>query len=177
MWLHVFSYLKKAPFAFLFKSLGIYILWYLLYELWLHPNEQIDLWVINVTLKTATIILNILGYSTFSGSDRLMGIDGTNGLWMGDNCNCIELCVLFGGFIIAFPGLLVKKILYIPLGILLIFQLNVFRMVLLAIIQKDLSYKWLIFNHTYTFTIIIYLFIFTLWYYWVKKLAHVIKTQ
>jgi exosortase/archaeosortase family protein len=158
-------------FRFLFKVTGLYIFWFLLYEVWLHPTEKLDIWVIRSTLNLALKIIKVLGYATFSGKDRLLGIDGTNGLWMGDNCDCIELCALFAGFIIAFPSCWRKKLWFIPLGILSIYLLNVLRVVLLALVQKYFSNKWLEFNHTYTFTIVIYLFIFLLWYYWINKLA------
>jgi exosortase/archaeosortase family protein len=172
MQLTAFRFLKNPIYTFLFKALGLYILWYIVYELWLHPIEKLDIAVIKLTLKCSTAILNIAGYHTFSGSDRLMGIDGTNGLWMGDNCDSVELCALFAGFILAFPGNWVKKSWYIPIGLTAIFLLNVVRMILLAIIQKNMAEKWLKFNHTYTFTIIVYLFIFLLWYYWIKKLSY-----
>jgi exosortase/archaeosortase family protein len=171
MQLTAFRFLRTPLNSFLFKSLGLYVLWYVIYELWLHPTEKLDVWVIKQTLKTALLILKLLGYSTFSGSDRLIGIDGANGLWMGDNCDSIELCALFAGFILAFPGNWRKKTWYIPLGMILIFLINVFRMVFLAIIQRNFSYKWLNFNHTYTFTVLAYFFILMLWFYWVKKLA------
>jgi len=57
------------------------------------------------------------------------------------------------------------------MGIVLIFALNVLRVVGLAIVQKNVSEKWLEFNHTYTFTIIVYAFIFGLWLIWVNKIA------
>lgn len=167
----VFEFLKTPVYSFLFKALALYILWYIIYEMWLHPVGKLDSWVIKGTLNMSLASLKALGAHTFTGSDRLIGIDGTNGLWMGDNCDSIELCALFAGFIIAFPGAWLKKLWYIPLGCLFIFILNVIRVDLLAIIQKNFSYKWLEFNHTYTFTILVYAFIFLMWYYWVKKTA------
>ena len=165
------NFLKSPVFIFLFKALGLYLLWFVIYELWLHPMGKLDIWVIKRTLNLSLASLKGIGFHTFTGSDRLIGIDGTNGLWMGDNCDSIELCALFAGFIIAFPGAWIKKLWYIPLGIIIIFLLNVLRVDMLAIIQKYLSYKWLEFNHTYTFTVIVYAFIFLLWFYWVKKLS------
>lgn len=175
--LNAFRSLKTPLYAFLFKALGFYVLWYILYELWLHPTEKLDIWVIRYTLNASLLVLKLFGYQIFSGSDRLMGIDGTNGLWMGDNCDSIELCALFAGFILAFPGSWKKKLWYIPFGMIMIFLLNVFRVVLLAVMQKNLSYKWLTFNHTYTFTVIVYMFIFLLWFYWVSKLTRIPKGQ
>lgn len=161
-------YRSNPAFIFLFRALALYIGWYFIYEIWLHPSEILDIWVVRTTLNLAILILKFLGYHVFSGSDRLIGIDGTSGLWMGDNCNSLELCALFAGFIIAFPSGAKRKIWFIPLGVVLIYFLNVLRVVALAIIEKNLSFALLNFNHTYTFTILVYLFIFLLWYWWMR---------
>ncbi len=161
-------YKSNPAYVFLFRALALYIGWYVVYEIWLHPSEVLDIWVVRSTLGLALVILKFLGYHVFTGSDRLMGIDGTNGLWMGDNCNSLELCALFAGFIIAFPGGALKKLWFIPLGVVLIFYLNVLRVVALAVIEKNFSVKLLNFNHTYTFTILVYAFIFALWYWWIR---------
>jgi exosortase/archaeosortase family protein len=165
------DFIKNPVILFLLKALGLYVIWYFIYELWLHPIGKLDIWVIKSTLKSALMMLKFFGFQTFTGGERLIGIDGTSGLWMGDNCDCIELCALFAGFIIAFPGNLIKKLWYIPSGIVLIFVLNVLRMIFLSIVQKNFSTKALEFNHTYTFTVMVYLFIFLLWFYWIKKLT------
>jgi exosortase/archaeosortase family protein len=163
--------LKKPLYRFLLAALLFYIAWYCIYELWLHPVDRFDVWVISKTTGSAAHILRWMGFSIFTKSARLVGIDGTPGLWMGDNCDSIELWAIFTGFILAFPGRWKHKLWYIPMGIVLIFALNVLRVVGLAIVQKNVSEKWLEFNHTYTFTIIVYAFIFGLWLIWVNKIA------
>jgi exosortase family protein XrtF len=102
--------------------------------------------------------------------ERVIGVDGTGGLWIGDNCNGIALFALFTGFIIAYPGNWKKKLVYIPVGILLIQCLNIIRIVSLAILDTR-SRAWTEINHTYTFTIIIYGFIFFLWMFWTNKVS------
>jgi exosortase/archaeosortase family protein len=173
--LQVFNFLKRPLYGFISKALGIYILWYLVYEIWLHPSGKLDIWVIKATLNISLSLLKVFGFHTFSGSDRLIGIDGTNGLWMGDNCDSVELCALFAGFIIVFPGQWLKKLWYIPIGIVCIFLLNVLRVVTLAVLQKSISTYWFEFNHTYTFTFLVYSFIFLLWFYWVKKVISTLQ--
>jgi exosortase/archaeosortase family protein len=162
------SILKNPLYRFLLNALGFYILWYIAYDLWLHPKETIDTYIVRETMLFARHILDFLGFTTFSNEARLVGIDGTPGLWMGDNCDSIELCAIFTGFIVAFPGLWKHKLWFIPLGWVLITLMNVLRIIALAITQKYASKQWLDFNHTYTFTIMVYLFIFLLWYLWIK---------
>ena len=158
---------KNPAVRFIVIVFLLYIGWYCIYNLWLHPAETVDLFVIDVTISISRFILETLGYTVFTGVDRVIGVDGTGGLWIGDNCNGIVLFALFAGFIIAYPGSWKKKLVYIPAGILLIELMNVLRIVFLAILDTH-SRAWTEFNHTYTFTIIIYAFIFLLWMYWVK---------
>ena len=165
-----FSFLKNPLIRFLVSVFVLYLLWYLIYNLWLHPDERLDLFVIDRTVSASKWILELFGYSVYTGADRLIGVDGTSGLWIGDNCNGIALFSLFAGFVIAYKGKIKYKLLYIPLGIISIQILNVFRVVVLAILDTY-SRAWTEFNHTYTFTIIIYGYIFFLWMLWVNKFS------
>ncbi|MGP8217180.1 MAG: exosortase X [Bacteroidia bacterium] len=167
----LFSILKKPLYQFLLRALGFYVFWYLVYELWLHPYSSVDIWVVKTTMNTARYLLDMLGFATFGREPRLIGIDGTPGLWMGDNCDSIELCAIFSGFIIAFPGFWKHKLWYIPLGWILITFMNILRIIALALIQRYCSRNFLDFNHTYAFTILVYGFIFILWFIWIKRIT------
>lgn len=165
------SYLKKNPvIKFLIYLFLFYFIWYIIYEFIIHPWGKIDIGVINLTISISKFILESLGYVVFTGVERVIGVDGTGGLWIGDNCNAISLFALFTGFIIVYPGSWKIKVLFIPIGILIIQLLNVARVVGLAILDTY-SRTWTEFNHTYTFTICIYGVIFLLWIYWVNKFS------
>lgn len=164
------SFLKNPVIRFLLTVLALYILWYLIYDLWLHPNETLDLWVINFTISLSKFILEHLGYVVFTGTERVIGVDGTGGLWIGDNCNGITLFARFAIFILAYRGQLKTKIIFVLFGIFSIEFLNVIRVTVLAILDTY-SRAWTEFNHTYTFNILIYGYIFSLWMLWVNKYA------
>lgn len=163
-----FSFLKNPVVRFLVIVFTLFILWYLVYNLWLHPAERLDLFVIDMTVSMCKWVLELLGYAVYTGADRLIGIDGSSGLWIGDNCNGIILFSLFSWFIVAYKGKIKYKLFFIPLGVLSIELLNVLRVVVLAILDTH-SRSWTEFNHTYTFTIIIYGYIFFLWMLWVNR--------
>ena len=165
-----FSFFKNPTVKFLFFIFLFYISWYCVYNLWLHPNEILDTFVINKSRDTSKWILEHLGYVVFTGEEGVVGIDGSGGIWIGDGCNGIALFALFTGFIVAYRGNWKLKIVYIILGIACIQLLNVIRFVALAILDVH-SRAWTEFNHTYTFTIIIYAFIFMLWILWVNKFS------
>lgn len=163
------SKLQKPIKRFLIVALIGYIIWKLLYDLIIFPYTKLDLVLINNYIKISKSILTIMGYSVYTGGERLIGIDGTSGLWIGDSCDGMELFALFSIFIISFPGKNLNKILYCIAGICFIYFLNILRIVALAVIQVHTSREWTEFNHTYTFTILIYSVIFILWMLWVKK--------
>lgn len=162
---------ERGIVRFLIFFFILYLGWALLYEWLIHPWGKLDQLVINSSSNIALAFLQLLGYTTFVGPSetiRTIGIDGTHGLWIGDPCNGLTLFALFTSFILAFPGAIRHKFWFIPLGILLIHFINCIRITALCII---VLYKpsWLEFNHTYLFQILIYLFIFGLWWLWIKR--------
>jgi exosortase family protein XrtF len=161
---------------FLCVGFTLYISWFALYEWWIHPMKVFDKMVIDSTINISKSVLSTLGYIVEINGDRMMRIRGTPGLFIGDSCNGISLFALFSIFIIAFPGKIIYKLIYIPAGILIIHLLNIVRVIILAIIETY-SYSWTEFNHTYTFTIIIYGCIFLMWLFWINKLSGVHKPR
>src|ERR1035437_5648336 len=121
---------------FLLYGFSLYLIWLALYEWWLHPSGVIDRVVISNTLFFSQRILEWMGYVVVRGGERSMYINGISGLFIGDSCNGISLFALFSIFIVAFPGKPVAKLFFIPVGVLLIHLLNIFRVVSLAIIQN-----------------------------------------
>lgn len=165
-----FDSLKNPTIRFLIIVFGLYTSWYILYELVIQPLQFVDMFVINTTISISKWILELFNYTVFTGTERVIGVDGTGGLWIGDNCNGITLFALFTWFIVAYKGKIKYKIPYILFGIISIELLNVGRIVGLAILDT-ISRAWTEFNHTYTFTIIIYGYIFLLWMIWVNRFS------
>ncbi len=162
---------------FLLKAFGLYLFWYILYDLWLHPKSTLDNLISTNLAYWSSLIIKSLGFiaidSVAASSEiiTVIGIDGTHGLWVGDPCNGITLFALFVGFIIAYPGKIKNKLWFIPLGLLSIHIINILRIVSLCLI---VLYKpdSLAFNHTYTFTILVYAYVFWLWLIWSNKYAN-----
>lgn len=159
---------------FLLKAVVLYSFCYFFYELILKTYTRFDQYFIRLIIDTCERILSFLNYKTFSSKEindfQVFGIDGSNGVWIGGPCNGITLMFLFAIFIIAYPGNFKHKLWYLPIGIILVYSLNLFRIVSLSIIAY---YKpsYLEFNHTYTFTFIAYSFVFSLWMLWVNKFS------
>lgn len=120
-------------------------------------------------------MLMLFGVSTemqyeFSEVTIKMAGSDLNGVWVGDACNGFILFALFAIFVAAYPGPLKRKLWFIPAGILGIHLINAIRVAILTIIAEK-SPESLTFNHNYTFTALVYAFVFWLWYVWASKLS------
>ena len=120
--------------------------------------------------------LSLMGYELWNDVNELagnyVGIAGGYPLEVGAPCDGLVLHALFLSFIVAFPGPWKHKLWFAPIGVLLIHGINVLRIVSLAMI---IHYKpeYLDFNHDYTFTILVYSFVFLLWMIWVRKFSRI----
>lgn len=160
--------LNQPIVRFLLYFVGLYILWFLVYDLWLHPQGSLDNYIVSNTIYISEKILNLFGYEVYTDGGRGIAIADTSGLFVGDSCNAITLMALFLGFIIAYPGKLKNKFFFGAFGLFSIYLINIFRIVFLAILETH-SRAWTEFSHSYIFTFIMYGYIFLLWYFWVEK--------
>ena len=170
------SLIKNKLVRFILTSFFLFIFWFVLYDLWLHPQGGVDTFIINIIVHNSDWLLSLMGSATIptdilGEAIRTVGIDGSHGVWIGDPCNGLTLFVLFSGFVLAYPGPILRKLWFIPLGILTIHILNVIRVTALAMIQHFYP-EYLEFNHTYTFTILVYSYVFYLWYVWSNNLSN-----
>ncbi len=159
---------------FLIKASFLYVGCFLLHEYVIKKHTHIDQQFIRFIINSCVTILGFFGYKTFESKEvddyQVFGIDGSNGVWIGGACNGLTLLFLFSVFIIAYPGVIKQKLWFIPLGILIVHFSNLFRIMSLALIALHYP-SYLAFNHTYTFTFIVYSIVFGLWMLWVNKIA------
>jgi exosortase family protein XrtF len=165
---------KNSFLKFLVYSGSTYLALYLIHQFLVKRYTVYDQNFIANIIRSSEWVLNALGHRTFMSLQHIdfqvIGIDGSNGVWVGSNCNAISLFMLFIVFILWYPGHQKAKLWFIPFGLITIHILNILRVVALALIA---FYKpgALDFNHTYTFTFIVYAYIFALWMWWVNKFA------
>jgi exosortase family protein XrtF len=156
---------------FFMYAVMLYVCWFFLYELVIKPYTSIDAKLIGLIVTQASVFLKLFGYKTFQDQVdpdmQLVGIDGAHPVWIGSPCNALTLFAFFTLFILAFPGNNKNKIWFIPLGIIFIHLSNIMRIMGLALINFYAPDS-LEFNHTYTFTILVYSLIFSLWMWWVN---------
>ena len=166
---------NKFIIIFLIKAIGLYLIWYLVYDLWLKKVGVLDNMVIDNLVYLAVNFLELFDYILYVDYHKV-GIHGAYpSVIVGTGCNALELFALFSGFILIFEGSWKHKLWFIPLGVIIIHLLNVIR-ILALIFSGTISKSLLEFNHKYTFTIVMYIVTFIGWMIWVKYFASKSKT-
>ncbi|MFD1873854.1 exosortase X [Hymenobacter bucti] len=149
---------------------GLYLLWFLGYEHYLAADGRLDAALTHNLATVCAAGLRLLGYdATISGGAQpLISLAGRPVVFIWHPCNGLVLYALFSGFIVAFPGPFRRKLWFIPLGLFLIYSLNVLRVIALSF-NKYYDYQSADFNHHYTFTAVVYAGIFALWMWWATR--------
>ncbi|MEQ8554274.1 MAG: archaeosortase/exosortase family protein [Cyclobacteriaceae bacterium] len=158
------------------KAAIVFVLWVVGYHGFIRPNGRLDHWFSMKVVEFTKNGISILGYNTAYGinpdgkgiNPRYIFVDGTPVLSVADGCNGVELIALFIGFFIIFPGNWRSKTVFILLGSIGVFLLNVIR-------EMALAFNYMYFrqsfdlNHKYTFVLIVYGLIFIVWRYWLNN--------
>ena len=149
---------------------GLYLLWFLGYEHYLAADGRLDAALTHNLANVSAAGLRLLGYKAMvsGGAEPLISLAGRPVVFIWHPCNGLVLYALFSGFIVAFPGPARRKLWFVPLGLLLIYSLNVLRIIALSL-NKYYDYQSADFNHHYTFTAIVYAGIFALWMWWATR--------
>jgi len=87
-----------------------------------------------------------------------------------EGCNAISVIILFIAFIVAFSGKLKATVLYILGGSLLIYVLNIFRIIFLTVLVFHFPNQEHLL-HGVLFPLVIYGIVFLLWIIWVNKFS------
>ena len=125
-------------------------------------------------------LAKFLGYNTYTGQHES---ELSMKFFVGDvhasniieGCNSISILILFLTFIIAFSGSLKATIIFGIVGSLIIYVVNLFRILVLSMLMyKYPEYQY--FLHNLLFPGIIYGTTFILWIIWVNKFSN-LKSQ
>lgn len=93
-----------------------------------------------------------------------------------EGCNSISVIILFISFIVAFAGKFKDTFLYILSGSVLIYIVNLARIVILSIGLYNYPWRREIL-HTVIFPLIIYGMVFLLWMFWVNRFSKLEKAN
>ena len=91
-----------------------------------------------------------------------------------EGCNAVSVMILFVSFVAAFSGNLKKTLLFIFLGLISIYILNVVRISLLIVLVYNFP-QYTRFLHGTFFPLMIYGYVFVLWIFWINRFSKYAK--
>lgn len=168
----------KAFFIFLSKFTAFYLSFAMLYAFYLSQfNSQLNE-VDTITQLVAEQTKNFLQiFNQEVATEQNKAEPSVNMIFNGvfvariiEGCNAISVIILFAAFIFAFASTWKKTALYIIIGSVIIYFLNIVRIALLTYaIFKFPDYQE--FLHSIVFPLFIYGVVFLLWVIWVKRFS------
>lgn len=164
---------QKTLLWFLAKVAVLYVIWLLLEGGPARPDGPWNWALTRFTSDVSVAVMQLMGfkidyYLLPETQNTQLYVDGRSSIQIGPPCNGLVLMVIFAGFVLAYPGAWLRKLLFIPLGILGVYVINVIRVVLLCINYTYFPDTFQ-FNHEYTFIVVVYSFIFGLWMWWSNR--------
>jgi exosortase family protein XrtF len=177
---------------FLLRGLVLFALWKIIYLFFLAQPRTLDgpltnavgrqsVWMLNKLYQTqgfkATPVVAVTRMEGEYQVAKVSKIDknGKHLLNISDDCNGLELFILYIGFILSMPATIKRKVVYLIVGVCIIHIVNLLRCVgLSALLMRWDEYFDL--AHHYIFKIMVYSTIFVLWVRFSNNLS-VFKTN
>lgn len=167
----------KPTILFLAKFIGIFVVANLLYGLYVtaySPKpDPITSWV---SYHTAFALQGCGWQAVTQDSETRpttqLIFEERSVLSIYEGCNGVNMMIIFVAFLIAFGPIGRTLWWFIPVGLVILHGMNLARIALLfwvSLYMPDVMY----FTHKYFFTAILYVVIFVLWIWWVKKFSAV----
>ena len=170
----IISFYNSKTSRFFLLSTLIYLFWFLLYDFYIKSKTLLDERIISNIIFSTKRFLELFSFKVYFTMEdlnyQMIGVDGAHPVWIGGPCDGVSVMAIFLIFVSAYPGNQIHKLWYIPLGILAIHFINILRVSGLTLINFYAP-EYLDFNHNYTFTFLVYGFIFILWITWVNKFS------
>ncbi len=172
----------KSVIKFILTFLLVYISLSVAYKLYLDYSKDSKYYpdyVTNLVARQSADLLNVMGYKAYvvpHPNERSMKLV-INTKYLAriiEGCNSISVIILFVSFIVAFSGKPKTTFMYILSGSVLIYVVNLLRIVILSV--GLFHYPWRSeLLHTVVFPGIIYGMVFLLWVVWVNRFSSMIK--
>ena len=167
-------YKYRAIFRFLGLFLGTYLLLGFFYAFYLHyfqQNNHPD-FITELVAKQSSMLLSGFGFAGSVVPDGGMPamtllVNNMPVATIVEGCNAVSIIILFVAFLISFAQDFKKTILFLFVGMVLIYSVNIIRIALLSF----LLYKYpehTEFLHGVVFPGIIYGMVFLLWIIWIR---------
>ncbi len=164
----------RHPILFLIRFFVFYLTTNFIYGLYINSYDRVADPVTKVTTVHSAVVLRLVGTEVSvvpSATDPkvYLGNQERQVLSVYEGCNGVNVMIVFLAFIFSFTMPNRKMLWFVPMGLLFIYLINLFRIILLYFIAEHFP-DYMYFLHKYFFTGIVYTFVFSLWYYWISKI-------
>lgn len=143
-------------------------------------NTQVTFWGLDISApfifmarhvsEVTTMILNFLGWNISLSPANVVRHESGNAAQIIWSCSGLKQAYIFICIIAFARGPWIKKLWFIPLGLLIVYLFNIFRITfIVACIERHRD--WFVFLHQYFFKYLFYGVIFGMWVYWEEKFA------
>lgn len=172
----------KSVIKFILTFLAVYILLSVAYKFYLDVSKESKYYpdyLTNLVARQSADLINVFGYQAQvlphpdEPSMKLI-INGKYLARVIEGCNSVSVIILFVSFIIAFSGTPKSTFLFILSGSVLIYVVNLLRIVVLTVALYHYPWRRDVL-HTVVFPGIIYGMVFLLWIIWVNRFSNMIK--
>lgn len=169
----------KPFFFFIVRFVLCYSFLVVLYKWFLNKYNSVVHQVDAITYGVSDVTSRLIDFLGYSSSIALHDSEASVILYVGkvavvrviEGCNSISVILLFVSFIVAFSGSFKRTILYSILGSILVFILNIVRIVFITIaIYHYPQFEHIL--HEIVFPLLIYGVVFGLWVVWVNKYSY-----
>ena len=174
------SFLTDEATLFVIKIIAVYAGWkgmhYILHN---PPTSALSIHWASFThsfgifyARVTSGILNFFGQTTVQIDYGVEYLPSRKTILVQEHCLAIPAMVIFVGSIILFKGSWKNKLWFIPMGLIGVFLINTFRLILLSITFDRFSEAFYQFNHSYVYLIFSYAMIFLLIAWWMKSYSY-----
>lgn len=172
----------KSVIKFILTFIIVYIFLSVCYKFYLDASKNSSFYpdyVTNLVARQSEDLIKVFGYNAqvLPHPDEPSMKIIINDKYLArviEGCNSVSVIILFVSFIIAFSGKPKTTFMYMLSGSVLIYAVNLFRIVILSIGLYHYPWRRDIL-HTVIFPGIIYGMVFLLWIFWVNRFSNMIK--
>lgn len=129
--------------------------------------EAWNLSLVHFIINNSCAIIKMMGYKAYT-QHRTIWIEGANGVSMGNYCIGVQLMYYNSMLILITPITRLRKVVGIPVGIVITFFLNFIRVISLCFVQLYIP-KYVEYAHDHIFNIIVFGTLMAFYYYLIKE--------
>jgi len=153
--------------SFLWRAILLFAGWLIIYNLVLKPANVPDSQLTKLVTWAAAKTLSLFYVNVHTEGQNIF-VNGQVAVGIANQCNGLELIMLYLGFLLCLPTSRLRTIVYAVVGTITICIMNIIRCSVLAFLFMSHNY-YADFAHHYAFKLIVYAAVFAGWIGYSKK--------